>query len=210
MDRRRLGGIAHAHLARLLGVRLVRRVCQRSDALRSARVRDLLARRLLGEAAQGEGRCRPLSGVGVVPGDARLVSLPRSGTDHCRAAQVQLQVVPQRQPLHQLHRQIRVAVVDAGVEHLHHVRVRQLRQGLELARQPPRRPRIERRTGGEQLQRHGVTRAAVERAVHRSRASTAQRVEDAVGADDLGWHGRRQRNSRERPTRGSTKRWTSP
>jgi hypothetical protein len=80
-----------------------------------------------------------LAGVGVVPGHARLLAPVARGADHRGIAQVELEVVAEGEALHQLHRQVGVAVVDAGVEDLHHVGMRQLRQGLELAGQPPAR-----------------------------------------------------------------------
>jgi hypothetical protein len=96
--------------------------------------------------------------------------------------------VVQRQPLDQLHREVGVALVDAGVEDLHHVGMREVVERLELPRQPPRRPRIERRTSGEQLESDRVAVAAIDGAVDGADASAADRFQHAVGANDLGRH----------------------
>src|SRR5215813_2499409 len=94
----------------------------------------------------------------------------------------------QREALDKLHRQVRVALKHAGVEDLHHVGVRQVGQRLELACQPPGRSRIERGSGGQELQCHGVSRSAILRAIDRPCSTAPDRFQDAVGANDLWWH----------------------
>ncbi len=110
---------------------------------------------------------------------------------------VHREVVAEREPLDQLHRQVRVALEHAGVEDLHHVAVVQIGERLELPRQAARRLRIEGGARGEELQRDRLIGSPVERTIDGPGAPRAERVEHAVGTDQAGWHGYRNPKDRE-------------
>src|SRR5262249_49295354 len=98
------------------------------------------------------------------------------------------QVVTKSQPLHQLHRQVWVTSVDAGVEDLHHVGMRQLGQRLEFAREPARGAWIQGGPGGEQLQGDGLSAASIHRAIDGSCTAGADGLEDPIWPNHPRWH----------------------
>ena len=77
------------------------------------------------------------------------------------------------------------ALVQAGVEDLHDVRVHQTRRGLRLALEARHERRVLGEVLGEQLDRHPALQAQVEREVHGGHPAEAEPALQAVAPGDL-------------------------